>query len=351
MDAIIDSEHKYKKAKSSGYWDDTPSPNDGYGTQAGTSWAGFLLLLQLLLFAASVANARRLFSSRRTYQLRMKDADSSLLTSSCKRVSLRTRRPQWAHSLWGRALWAVWKLIARVDDKIQGEIWELSMWTPSTFSRNLFCWCSPVQLLILSFMNGSNWYYILPLAAAVAGQCTFLVVTYATLVKDKQLLFGEVYNEYNQSFVNPRVFASKRDVGTSTLEDWAAARRENPYGYMARSQEVAERLRRRTTAMASQEIDPRPYLPGDVAGPGVARGHGRERALPPPIASAGTVIRDRRSKRMTMNTASAQANDGSGGMEEHSSRHVAPSGTQKVRDRSAKRRRHTEIIENMKHGK
>ncbi|KAJ1962948.1 hypothetical protein GGI12_002340 [Dipsacomyces acuminosporus] len=301
----------------------------------------------------------------------MKDADARSLSSSCRRVTLGTRRPQWAHSLWGRLLWMLWKWIARVDDKIEGEIWELSMWTPNTFSRNLFCWCSPVQLLILSFMDGSNWYYILPLSAAVATQCTFLVVTYATLVKDKQLLFSEVYNEYNQKFVHPRVFVPKRDAATSTLEDWIEARKDAAANTdsniaAARAWRIGRVHERRATTMATQEIDPRGYLPNDAAEP-VSREHrremGRSKDVPPPITSnTDTRARDHHLRRTTMYTGPARASDEFGDFEnEHEGpqpsyssaghpQHV-PSGTQKIRDRSAKRRRHTEIVERMRREK
>ncbi|KAJ2747122.1 hypothetical protein GGI20_000827 [Coemansia sp. BCRC 34301] len=201
-------------------WDVVP------GTSVAGEWRGTLLFLQLLLFGLSVGNGLWMFSMRRTYQMRLKGAESKVLSSNCRRVALGTRRPQWAGRWWGWMIWAVWKRVMGVDDSIQGEIWELSLWTPSVFARNLFCWFSPVQLLTLSFMNGSNWYYILPMAAAVASQCTVLTLAYATMVRDKQILFGEMHDEYNETFVNPRVFAPKQDAATSTMEDWAAEKRK-----------------------------------------------------------------------------------------------------------------------------
>ncbi|KAJ1942853.1 hypothetical protein GGF37_002924 [Kickxella alabastrina] len=251
MDDIISTDRNYRRQK-------VPA---NVGT--GSTWAGFLVFVQLFFFTLSMANAWQFFYTRRTYQMRMKEEDTSLLTSNCRRVAVGTRRPQWAKTMWGWGPWMLWKWIARVDDRVQGEIWELSMWTPSIFSRNLFCWYSPVQLLILAFMNGSNWFYILPLAAAVAGQCTFLVVSYTTMVKDKQILFSEVYNEYNQKFVHPRVFAPRRDVSTSTMEDWAMARRYGEYltGMpMGRSQRVSGN-RRSAMSASADEYDSFGYNP------------------------------------------------------------------------------------------
>ncbi|KAJ2853106.1 hypothetical protein FB639_006596, partial [Coemansia asiatica] len=198
--------------------------------------------------------------------MRMKDEDTSLLTSNCRRVSVGTRRPGWAKRWWGWGFWMLWKWVAGIDDQIQGEIWELALWMPSTFNRNLFCWYSPVQLLILSFMNGTNWFYIIPLAAAVACQCTYLVFAYTTMVKDKQILFGEVYNEYNQKFVNPRVFAAKRDAATSTMEDWSYARRSGEHIGMMPVDRGSRYLssRRSNVSVGSEYYDSLGYLPSDM---------------------------------------------------------------------------------------
>ncbi|KAJ1722208.1 hypothetical protein LPJ53_003341 [Coemansia erecta] len=259
MDAIITSDRTYRAPK--------VGRASTKAADTGSTWARFLLMLQVLLFLVSVGNAWVFVSTRRAYQMRMKDEDSNLLTSSCRRVYVGTRRPQWAQKWWGWVLWMLWKWIARVDDKIQGEIWELTLWTPTTFSRNLFCWYSPVQLMLLAFMNGSNWYYILPLAAAIATQCTFLVFAYTTMVKDKQILFGEVYNEYNQKFVNPRVFAPKMDAATWTLEDWAHDRRSGEYMSGGMGADRGSRYlsgRRSNSSVASEYYDPLGYMPNEV---------------------------------------------------------------------------------------
>ncbi|KAJ2161234.1 hypothetical protein GGF46_001662 [Coemansia sp. RSA 552] len=301
------------------------------GPDGGSSWAGVLLSVQVLLYLASIANTWLLFSSRRTYQLLTKEASTAAPSSSCRRVALGTRRPRWAHSLWGRVLWAVWRWVARVDDQIQGEVWELSLWTPPTFSRNLLCWYSPAQLLVMSFMDGSNWFYILPLAAAVAAQCMFIVLAYSKLVKDKQILFGEMYDEYNEKFVNPRVFAPTAEAATSTMEDWAYARQassaqgpaavQNGWRPAERpaARDVDDYRRRTTTALATE------------GGYRKAPVYSQEQTVTPAPGPRPSNSRDIGRRRNAFQTA-----------------HTEPAGSQFVRDRSARRRRHTEIIENAK---
>ncbi|KAJ2827673.1 hypothetical protein GGI24_002589 [Coemansia furcata] len=244
-----------------------PQRWDDISSSGASRWRGTLLFLQLLLFALSVGNTWWMFSTRRTYQLRLRDAESKAMSSNCRRVALGTRRPQWAGRWWGWMVWAVWKRVMGVDDSIQGEIWELSLWMPSVFARNLFCWFSPVQLLTLSFMNGSNWFYILPMAAAVAGQCTVLVLAYATMVKDKQIIFGEMYDEYNENFVNPRVFAPKQDVATSTMEDWAVEQRRNAAANVSASRAfLPQGVYRPLSAAERQQSVPAPYASSRVSG-------------------------------------------------------------------------------------
>ncbi|KAJ2782241.1 hypothetical protein H4R18_002385 [Coemansia javaensis] len=236
--------------------------------------AGVLLAAHVTMCAASIGNAWWLFSSRRTYQLRMADIDATTaLTSNCRRVARRAPRPAWARSLPGRAAWTVWRwVLPAAAPGREDDVWELSMWTPPTFSRNVFCWFSPAQLLVLAAVDGSNWHYILPLAAVVAAQCTHLVFAYTALVRDKQVLFGEVHNEYNQKFVHPRVFAPTQDAATSTADDLAPPRRAAG-GWVASSVSVSrariEELKR-ASAARRRTADGTEYLSQDARQPRAA---------------------------------------------------------------------------------
>ncbi|PIA19673.1 hypothetical protein COEREDRAFT_95181 [Coemansia reversa NRRL 1564] len=349
LDAIVDvgRRHRTGRGTSSHGWVDTYDTGIIYDENKSSSWDNMLLLLQILLYIISVVNAWILFSNRRTYQLRMRDADATTFTSSCRRVSLGTHRPGWTHSLLGRCLWLIWKLIARVDDQTRGEIWELALWTPSTFSRNLFCWYSPMQLLLLSFMDSTNWYYILPLAVAVAAQCTFVVFAYSTLVKDKQILYGEVQNEYNQMFVYPNIFAPKSDVATSTLDDWIIDRKANALSASSnistshmRPEHVMRdnNTRRRTTAFVAEEDDSGKYLSQEKYRR-APHYRGQSKDSPPVPAP---YVRTNSSERYAVpRHASARVNQP----------YAEPSGTHRVRDRSNRRRRYTELVENTRHAK
>ncbi len=50
-------------------------------------------------------------------------------------------------------------------------------------------------------------------------QLKILVKLYQSLIKDKQIIFNEVYNEYTEKFVNPNCFVHKYEVGIQTDVD------------------------------------------------------------------------------------------------------------------------------------
>ncbi|KAI9475001.1 hypothetical protein LPJ78_004911 [Coemansia sp. RSA 989] len=364
FDAIIDPDtrHRLARASSSSRWNSAYRDHVSYAEQKHSRWSGILLLFQVSLYLISLINAWWLFSTRRTYQMRMMDAAKA--SSNCRRVPLGTRRPSWARSFAGKVVWAIWKRIARIDDQIQGEIWELSLWTPTTFSRNLFCWYSPVQLLIMSFMNGSNWYYILPLAAAVAVQCTFVVFTYSRLVKDKQVLFGEMYNEYNENFVNPRVFAPKTEAATSTMEDWALARSNNrmPSNFASARANLerirkSDGMRRRTTALPASEAEPRETMRRGGYRKTMDHASLSRPAEPAPAPYVVSHHQVHRNSRIDgLQPAGARRSLAYEDQNMHLQRephrtYIEPSGSHRIRDRSTSRRRYTESLESARYGR
>ncbi|KAJ2677218.1 hypothetical protein IWW42_000023 [Coemansia sp. RSA 1085] len=337
-----------------------------------TSWPcalAFNVLFVMVSMARQISSRQPDFDAiidpdtrHRTYQMRMMDAAKA--SSNCRRVPLGTRRPSWARSFAGKVVWAIWKRIARIDDQIQGEIWELSLWTPTTFSRNLFCWYSPVQLLIMSFMNGSNWYYILPLAAAVAVQCTFVVFTYSRLVKDKQVLFGEMYNEYNENFVNPRVFAPKTEAATSTMEDWALARSNNrmPSNFASARANLerirkSDGMRRRTTALPASEAEPRETMRRGGYRKTMDHASLSRPAEPAPAPYVVSHHQVHRNSRIDgLQPAGARRSLAYEDQNMHLQRephrtYIEPSGSHRIRDRSTSRRRYTESLESARYGR
>ncbi|CAG8730815.1 12563_t:CDS:2, partial [Racocetra fulgida] len=86
------------------------------------------------------------------------------------------------------------------------EIGDTNFWT-SSFPGNIIYY-SPAQVLILQYLDAENYQQIL-LAAAFVG---FNVNTYEELIKDKQLIAGEIMNEYNKKLVYPHLFVRKFEI-------------------------------------------------------------------------------------------------------------------------------------------
>ena len=57
---------------------------------------------------------------------------------------------------------------------------------------------TPPTALVLHFLTPSSPWVAILVALAVSFQCDFIVGKYAALIKDKELLAGEVMHEYDQ---------------------------------------------------------------------------------------------------------------------------------------------------------
>ncbi|ORX92574.1 hypothetical protein K493DRAFT_316504 [Basidiobolus meristosporus CBS 931.73] len=191
-------------------------------TWLGDSVHFWLDVFEFLLIAVSLCNTAYLFSQRKTYQLMHTDPKvlglrgSSARTPNLRRTDLDYEAPLWSLRFPGKFLWPIWRRFGKGGRRANREIYEMSMWDPYVFSLNIFCWFSPPQVAIMWAMDGHNFHYFLPIAFLVGVQIQYVSNAYTTLLKDKQILFGQVYHEYNTKFVNRRVFVKKFDQCTST---------------------------------------------------------------------------------------------------------------------------------------
>ncbi|KAF9132041.1 hypothetical protein BGW39_000900 [Mortierella sp. 14UC] len=202
-----------------GYWLDDPLANvpavlkqdrSYYSSKSmRPGFATLLASLQYILVAISFVNAIWLFRSKKNYTLLHKSLEERPSTSSAKMVEFQHDE---SHCYPFISIF----MRGPKPEENKRQVWELSLWNPSILSRNLFCWYSPAQVLILALMTPDNFYVFFPLSIIVALQVHFLVSVYQSYVKDKEILFGEVYNEYNTKFVHPTIFVRKYDKAVST---------------------------------------------------------------------------------------------------------------------------------------
>ncbi|KAF9903104.1 hypothetical protein EC991_004231 [Linnemannia zychae] len=211
-----------------GYWLDDPLANvpavlkqdrPYYSSKSmRPGFATLLASLQYILVAISFANAIWLFRSKKNYTMLHRSLDERPSTSSVKMVDFQQDESHWSFKFPGKYIYPFISIFMRgpKPEENKRQVWELSLWNPSILSRNLFCWYSPAQVLILACMTSDNFYVFFPLSIMVALQVHFLVSVYQSYVKDKEILFSEVHNEYNTKFVHPIIFVRKFDKMVST---------------------------------------------------------------------------------------------------------------------------------------
>ncbi|KAG0229982.1 hypothetical protein BGW42_001213 [Actinomortierella wolfii] len=207
-----------------GYWFDDPLSNvptvlrnahhgssSSYRNQSLIpGFASLLAYLKTILIAISCLNTIWFLTSRRNYRMLQRSLHERPPTVNVRMVEIQQDSSHWSTRFPGWLFYPFYVLLFRKRPfRSQTiKVWEMSVWNPSILSRNIFCWFSPAQVLIMAAMDDSNFYMFAPLAAFLAAQ-------------DKQILFAEVYREYNQRFVHPRLFVQKFDkqvsAGTSYM--------------------------------------------------------------------------------------------------------------------------------------
>lgn len=175
-------------------------------------WSHAMRTLSLLFIALSVLNVWYCFTRTRVYQLHQKndaptaDADENTSTQASRHESkLRENIAFWPFTLKFFSL-------SRTSSSDC-----IIAWDPSLPSLRLFSVFSPVHtVLIFSY---SKQPAVLLLTGLLSLQTAYLVHLYAQHVADKQMIYGQVFSEYESTFVQPRLGVMKRDVGVGTAPD------------------------------------------------------------------------------------------------------------------------------------
>ncbi|RHZ80263.1 hypothetical protein Glove_138g19 [Diversispora epigaea] len=105
------------------------------------------------------------------------------------------------------------------DLQYRGEyVWQVSVWDPNEFTLNLHCGISPVHIGIIILMQPDYWIYYIGLLILLTFQMYININKYASLVKDRQAIYGEVQRVYDAKFVNGKnkVPIMKQSISTQT---------------------------------------------------------------------------------------------------------------------------------------
>lgn len=99
------------------------------------------------------------------------------------------------------------------------DIYQLIVWDPSKFQLTLFSFLNPLVLVVdqLLVSTTAAWK-LLAINLLVNYQLYFLVNKFFVLLQDKQVIYQEMFQEFNNKFVKPKTNILKRDVGIDTRD-------------------------------------------------------------------------------------------------------------------------------------
>lgn len=118
------------------------------------------------------------------------------------------------------------------DDKV---IYQMDVWQPSEFNINLFCFLNPVTLLMVKVMISLSIWKLCLVDILFGFQVYFITGKFFVLLNDKQILYQEMFQEYNDKFVKPKTNILKKDVAIDATNKYynpsnpTTVEQSNPY--------------------------------------------------------------------------------------------------------------------------
>lgn len=191
--------------------------------QSGNSVsAGLVQFSTFILFTTSIINTINLIISVKTYSLLNSEKPNS---PSVKETLLNEESNKWLHFLT-----LIFSSFKRIDDSFIDDsgttdtsnieinlfdkvVYEMNVWDPSKFQLFLFSGFNPLNLLIIKLINELSIWKILFIVFIINCQLYWVIDRFFILLNDKQILYQEMFSEYNNKFVKPKTEILKRDVG------------------------------------------------------------------------------------------------------------------------------------------
>ncbi|EMG48320.1 NUR1 Nuclear rim protein 1 [Candida maltosa Xu316] len=95
----------------------------------------------------------------------------------------------------------------------ENEIWHLNVWNPSKFALYLFIGLNPINLYMIYYLiSDVSHLYLIALLVIISGFIYIFVEKFLNLINDKQILYQEMFQEYNKKFVQPKINVLKKDA-------------------------------------------------------------------------------------------------------------------------------------------
>ncbi|RIB02145.1 hypothetical protein C2G38_2125922 [Gigaspora rosea] len=198
------------------YWFGTSKYDPVFNPRMST-FELWIALFEWILLILSIANAIFVYMSVKEYQMFEHDIDSRPNSPNAYLKEIGDTN-YWISSFPGSIIYGLYSRL--FDETVINEerqyVWVIRTWDPPIFFLNIFCYYSPAQVLILQYLDADNYQHILLAAAFVGFNLKMVIKIYEELIKDKQLIAGEIMNEYNKKLVYPHLFVRKFEIGTQT---------------------------------------------------------------------------------------------------------------------------------------
>ncbi|KAJ7685194.1 hypothetical protein DFH06DRAFT_1157786 [Mycena polygramma] len=203
---------------------------DMYHEGEGHSWFDWTVPMTVFLFAAASLNTIYLFSRIKLYRLHLRPDPVSSPNAKfvAAQLDFQPLEPPPLTSRITKSLWygfsASWRFLLGMQPPVfsppppgkMARVQQLEVWTPGELELMLFNVYSPVHVFLWMATGSSNWMLMLFIMGLVGGQANAMTHSYKALIKDKEIIAAEVFNEYNEGFVYPRINPVRRDVAVMT---------------------------------------------------------------------------------------------------------------------------------------
>lgn len=203
------------------------SYDDVFGDYSGPGWGAAVAwsLTTSLTILCAINTFYTLFRQR-TYRLFEADVSVAPQTPSARRVKLdsplMSSPLRFITSIWGSETAG-----SRAYPNKNEDVWEIAVWDPLPVSLGLFCYFSPVHV-ILYWMSlptltadpspSMTVFRTIALALLISFQLSFMSSRFSQQAKDAALISKEVLHEYDTKYVKPNTRPLYRDVGTQFTE-------------------------------------------------------------------------------------------------------------------------------------
>ncbi|KAJ7046791.1 hypothetical protein C8F04DRAFT_1061771 [Mycena alexandri] len=203
---------------------------DMYREGEGHSWFDWTVPMSIFLLTTAVLNAIYLFSRIKLYRLHMRPDPVSSPNAKfvAAQLDFQPLEPPPLTARIRKSLWygfsISWRFLLgmrppatpTVPAAKTARVQQLEVWTPGELELTLFNVYSPMHVFLWMATGSSNWMLMLLIMGLVGAQANAVTHSYKALIKDKEIIAAEVFHEYNQGFVYPRINPVRKDVAVMT---------------------------------------------------------------------------------------------------------------------------------------